>query len=45
MKVSKILAALVSAVTLTNTAGMAAFAENNNELTNGDYNYVARKLY
>ncbi|WP_024859539.1 dockerin type I domain-containing protein [Ruminococcus flavefaciens] len=41
MKASKILAALVSAVTLTNTAGMAAFAENNNELTNGDYNYVA----
>lgn len=42
MKTSKILAALVSAVTLTNTAGMSAFAANNDKnATNGDYNYVA----
>ncbi|WP_155266897.1 dockerin type I domain-containing protein [Ruminococcus flavefaciens] len=42
MKASRILAALVSAVTLTNTAGMSAFAANNDKnATNGDYNYVA----
>ena len=42
MKVSKILAALVSAVTITNTAGMAAYAANNDSnAANGDYNYVA----
>lgn len=42
MKTSKILAALVSAVTLTNTAGTSAFAANNDKnATNGDYNYVA----
>ena len=42
MKASRILAALVSAVTLTNTAGMSAFAANNDKnAANGDYNYVA----
>ena len=42
MKASKILAALVSAATITNTAGISAFAANNeNDLTNGSYNYVA----
>lgn len=42
MKASKILAALVSAVTLTNTAGMSAFAANNDKnAANDDYNYVA----
>ncbi|MCR4638101.1 SGNH/GDSL hydrolase family protein [Ruminococcus sp.] len=42
MKTSKILAALVSAATLTNTAGISAFAANSDTaLTNGEYNYVA----
>ena len=42
MKVSKVLAALISAVTLSSATGITAFAaENENNRTNGDFKYVA----
>ena len=42
MKVSKVLAALISAVTLSSATGITAFAaENDNNRTNGDFKYVA----